>query len=536
MTRARTTSRIANPAPYQGVDFRIPLTAMPPEYSPFMINFLSENGRIRLRPGHGQTQTITGSKPVIAIPYTSGNTVDNIIINPTQTRTSAGTVATSPEITSHQLDYTIWKNRILIAGTNTVVELNPLSPSYTNQMTFTSTATNAQFRRGICSYRERLYVAEGTKLHYGGVGAFGGSSTSFDLQQLINGQAIGVEEFAFSNGFGIDQFLVILSSLGDVLVFSGAFPGDLVSWTLVNKFQVEIPPGNEEFPAELIKIPNDLLINSKYGPQMYSLRQLMQSGESATYYEPFEPIRQLWESFEPATTGFGQSVGYKTAAFWPSKNSICVVATFACNNAGILQDWRDYTSFEVLDNGQLPDLVRGNVVFLMDLNTGSTTMHTFHTPLVSAFWISSESQLRASSNGLLMPGTDRATLLFGADNSAASNDYYQDFGTFNIQSVCLFAPLPAGRVKDLKDMIMYSDMYTDHKDQFFYMANQNFDITPGIFHEYKTYAPDRKVRAHVLPGLNTGNSIVYGIKQGGESPLAFEIYGTDPIFETGGEH
>ncbi len=182
MTRSRTVSRGRQPAPYLGVDFRIPITDMPPEYSPFMINFLCENGRIRKRPGHDDLGSFSGGLNFVIPGRDSSGDAQDIVINPTTTAViGVGTVA-SPSSLGYRADYTIWQDKILIAGYNSVQELDPTVPSYTTRLSFTPSTTTTQ-RRGICSYRQRLYVAEGKKLHYSpSVGAISGTADTFDLQ------------------------------------------------------------------------------------------------------------------------------------------------------------------------------------------------------------------------------------------------------------------------------------------------------------------------------------------------------------------
>lgn len=102
---------------------------------------------------------------------------------------------------------------------------------------------------GVHIYKERLYFIKGASLWYGDTRAVSGALTELDLSyQLSKG---GYFQFCGSSTFDIGddsiEALVVVSSQGEVLVFSGSDPEDTTTWKLHGHFYIGRPFGNRSF-------------------------------------------------------------------------------------------------------------------------------------------------------------------------------------------------------------------------------------------------------------------------------------------------
>ena len=102
----------------------------------------------------------------------------------------------------------------------------------------------------VISYKNRLYFVEKdtTKVWYGSVDASTGALTAFDVGSLFKrgGYLNAITTWSRDTGAGSDDLLVLISSVGEMLVYSGDNPG-ATNWTLSGRFPVPSPLGRRCF-------------------------------------------------------------------------------------------------------------------------------------------------------------------------------------------------------------------------------------------------------------------------------------------------
>lgn len=134
------------------------------------------------------------------------------------------------------------KRLFLFNGTDTPVQHdfgtgNFTASSYTGP-------TNASLKQG-CGYKSRMYLVEitSTAFWYGGVDAFTGTFTSFDLGSIFSfpqSYILCVFGFTFNQGNQNEELFVILSTQGEVLIYSGDYPA-AANWQLIGRSIIPFP-------------------------------------------------------------------------------------------------------------------------------------------------------------------------------------------------------------------------------------------------------------------------------------------------------
>lgn len=111
-----------------------------------------------------------------------------------------------------------------------------------------------------CVFKGRMYLVErnSMSLWYLPVASIGGAAVDIPMGQIFQrgGHIVTAKTWTIDAGNGSDDHLVILTSNGEVAVFSGFDPGDASAWALIGVFYLGRPIGQR--PA--IKFGGDLVI------------------------------------------------------------------------------------------------------------------------------------------------------------------------------------------------------------------------------------------------------------------------------------
>lgn len=176
------------------------------------------------------------------------------------TITHVGAVATVTTASAHGL---ITGNRITISGaspsayngTFVITKLSNTTFSYTMATTPPSDATtvgtytvtgitgvNSNTFENVNLFKNRLYFCQkySLKFWYLDVESISGAATSFDLGAFYrNGgflQAMGT--WTLDAGYGVDDFAVFVTSMGEILVYQGFNPSDPANWAMKGLWQM----------------------------------------------------------------------------------------------------------------------------------------------------------------------------------------------------------------------------------------------------------------------------------------------------------
>jgi hypothetical protein len=129
----------------------------------------------------------------------------------------------------------------LAAGVATWVDDGSITPSGA----LPATDTSPQNLLGVMNFKGRAFYWANAALGfwYSAAGAFQGTLSYFPMEFLF--QEGGYIKFIFSwsrdNGDGVDDIAAFLSSKGEMLVYQGTDPSNVLSWNMVGRFHVGIP-------------------------------------------------------------------------------------------------------------------------------------------------------------------------------------------------------------------------------------------------------------------------------------------------------
>lgn len=522
MAKSRNVQRYFVPPPVGGLDFRIPTSQLPSINASLLINFHAENGRLKKRNPHTVAldyQTDSASN-CIGIPYFDGTDVKPILINETKTDDGTNETNTPLNVVGTRPDWTIFEDTILVPMHNTgeAQQLNPSTLVWSSGITYT--LSNSGGRHGICHYRERVYIADGDKIHYGGVGATSGAATSFNVGSLISGNLEGIETISFHHNNLADQLLVAVSDRGEVLVFQGANPG-AADWSLIQQYQLAFQgdTSNALWNVEMVKMPNDLLLCTKKGYQIYSVRELL-SENRATQWNQAESFKSL---FLDVTSMF------KTCTYWPERDKLIAFCRWTSADVPFLDAWGD-DGFLEKQSGVV------GALFLIDVKTGAVEIHDIHSPdLTASSSIEAQPyliQMQAINDYVLLPVAGGAVRLFDATDTGNADDY----GDTTYKAAVVFAP-PSQlgyRRKAIKSMLAYSNVHTGHT--FKYGVGKNFSTDAPDLTTIGTTVSDTSFKTHIISGAQIDHAPMICLTEESNYQTALEIYGLDVLYEEGGEY
>lgn len=558
-TRSAKNGRVFIQPPLSGIDFSMPITAIQTGYTPFMLNYHIENGQLRKRYGHKITvEAPTDEAKCIptVIPYYDGSSVTQILVSNTQTTDGTTTTTTDTAVKMPACDYVVWKGKIHIAGNAKTVQLDPSALTYTNGLTYTAQVANST-RKGICVYRERLYVGDGQKLYYSGsVGALSGAASSFDLSNIINGDIHGLATYSYNTNYGLDVLLVIVTDLGEVVLYAGANPST-VDWSLQQSYRLPMPPAGadillgsgytNDYALEIITLPNDVIINIRHGYYLYSIRELLQTG-NINMFSGAATLKQLWQ----------QNTGMKSCCYWQEKNALLAVCSLSLD-VPLLSEWRDELDLTAGSGiAVIPGITSTTsyvafnqcyVMFLFDLNTGHIEIHSVQgvEGVVGQVRSINDVVVIGTNDPGSTTATPRGLQLF---KNLERKDTYGDDSYFYQCVVGVTLPKELGyKVKKINNMLLFSNFNSEHDLD--YGINKNFRNSPWadvsrtyeIWSEKLSSVPNSLVTGvqaqanniTILGGTQSSAAPTIYIRESSDNVDFFSYNGLDVLYEEGGE-
>jgi len=117
----------------------------------------------------------------------------------------------------------------------------------------------------VVSFKNRLYFGQKTslKIFYLPVNSIAGNAHEIDLGAVFNkgGTINGVYNWTIDAGDGADDKLVVVSSNGELAVFTGTDPSSASTWALTGMYYVGVPLGRRAGS----KLGGDLILNTLTG-------------------------------------------------------------------------------------------------------------------------------------------------------------------------------------------------------------------------------------------------------------------------------
>lgn len=233
-------------APTKGWNARDAIAEMEEGFAVILDNWFPKPANIALRNGFTSWATGLGSGNVDTLAEFAGLSIRKLIAcanNKIYDASSSGAatdITAGSAITLNQWQWTNFgKNLFLVNGTDT-----PKSYDGTTVADLTFTGPTLANLIHVNGYKNRLYFVEKLtmKYWYGGVDAITGALTAVDLATVFrlggNLQVTFTWPRETFNGPVLLQ--CFMSTLGEILVYSGSYPGD-TAWTLVARYYIAPP-------------------------------------------------------------------------------------------------------------------------------------------------------------------------------------------------------------------------------------------------------------------------------------------------------
>lgn len=255
------------PAPVGGWNARDPLDLMAPQDAVKLENIIPNTTSGKLRRGYREHADGMGSNAVeTLIEYAGKDGSRKLIAAANSNLYNATTYDTSATSLGSGYTNNRWQSvqikdkLILVNGDDQPLQYDG---STVSNAAYTGVADDSVFIQ-VSLYKSRLYFVEkdSTSVWYAGVAAVTGAVTEYDVGDVL--KRGGFVQFAGSwtrdTGSGLSDLFVIVSNLGEVLVYEGDNPG-ASNWALVGRFYLPIPLGRRSF----IHYNSDLVIITEDG-------------------------------------------------------------------------------------------------------------------------------------------------------------------------------------------------------------------------------------------------------------------------------
>lgn len=261
-------SQVASlPSPTGGWNTRDPFDRMPPEDAVQLDNFFPDTGYVQLRRGHvvhcdtvnvGRVDTLfsyAGGADSMLLAAVGGDIVD--VTTSTPSVLATGYSSDVWNYTAHSAGGT----PRLIAANNSGLDVPFVFDGTTVAPVVVTGVTDTDLSQVLLYAQRMWYVERDTlSLWYTTSGAFQGALTLFDAGPFCKkGGAINaIGSWTRDNGTGgADDLFVVVTTEGEVLLYSGTDPASATDWVLNGVFAVGKPiPG----PRCLVKTGPDLVL------------------------------------------------------------------------------------------------------------------------------------------------------------------------------------------------------------------------------------------------------------------------------------
>jgi len=237
----------------KGLNTRSPINQLGPDEAYELTNFIPDAGYLRLREGSTLVTVGVPSTEIGKLMTWSYQGADRLLWSFGYTggyilMTTDG-LTTDPRI----LNGTDWACAMM-NGLLGMVNGQDQPTIFDGTDFFLMTTTgpaNPSTLSGIKIFKSRSYFWANGELGfwYSAVNALGGTLTRFPLETVSQkgGAVMSINAWSRDSGSGPDDFLVITTTKGEVLVYQGSNPSDPNDWAIVGRFQIGVPIDRNAF-------------------------------------------------------------------------------------------------------------------------------------------------------------------------------------------------------------------------------------------------------------------------------------------------
>lgn len=145
-----------------------------------------------------------------------------------------------------------------------------------------------------CVYKTRLFFSKrnSAELYYASLGAITGALNTLEVGPFLQkgGSILWLGTWSGNAGSGLDDFLVVASDRGEILLYTGTDPAVATSWQLVSRFF--IPKSNSHH--HFIYRNSDVIIFTEQG--IFPLSSIVNLGQGSDTPSLANPIKSLYKS------------------------------------------------------------------------------------------------------------------------------------------------------------------------------------------------------------------------------------------------
>ena len=352
--KKKSSGSVSLPAPVGGWNARDSLGDMPATDAVYLTNWFPATTELVLRNGHSQWVTgITGQVDTL-MAYESGSTSKLLAIagGAVYNVTNPGTVGAA---LLSGLSNSRWQYcNITTSGGSYLYMANGVNTPYLyNGTTWTSiTSSSTPAITGVTTtllnnpivFKSRVFFTENQSLRawYLPTLSVGGAAQSIDISAFAykGGYIVQHATWTIDAGYGVNDYYVLYTSKGQVVVYSGTDPTSSTSWSMVGVWDLGTPVGTRC----MYKYGGDLLLLGKDG--LTPLASELQSSRLDPRVAITDKIQ--WAVSE-AITNYGTEFGWQLL-FYPEENQLWLnvpntieKTQFAMNT--ITKNWCNYTGW-----------------------------------------------------------------------------------------------------------------------------------------------------------------------------------------------
>lgn len=342
------------PAPSGGLNLIDAIDAMPENDALELINYYPQGTNISLRGGsssHCVAGASAAARTLMVLPLQSGTEklvkAANSKFYDVSTSTETNITGTTTP-TSNDWNHTIFNNRIFAANGADTVQVYTGSGNFADA-TFTGVTLSSLVN--VSSYRQRIYFVKlnSGSFWYGGVSAVSGALTEYDLTSFLTrgGYLLFAGSYTNQNAMTSADLFFVVSSEGEVLFFSGTYPGDSTTWSIVARFPIGKPLGYRAF----IRVDNDVLILTRQG--IVPVSALFSGGSTIA-------LNTIGRKINPLISSYAFSTPFSHlwhGLHWPGGRRIYITVPRAGNNVLLLVCNTDTGAWTKFDLGSVETAV-----------------------------------------------------------------------------------------------------------------------------------------------------------------------------------
>ena len=174
----------------------------------------------------------------------------------------------------------------------------------------------------VIQHKRRLWFVEKNSMNcwYLDTDAIAGTATKYEFGPIFTrgGSIVKIDTWTLDAGTGVDDYLCIFTTAGEVAIYRGTNPASAVSWSLTGIFYIGTPTNTSGGSAYTCKYGGDLLIINKDG--IAQMSKSLMSSRVSTHLQMTEKIQpQLAKDTTDYATQFGWDI-----LLYPPQNMLLV--------------------------------------------------------------------------------------------------------------------------------------------------------------------------------------------------------------------